>query len=151
MATGATPPMSIAGTPLAIFLALTLAGAGVVTMPACHQTIPSSIVTPQGKVAYQVEDALDAIGALQHAAIDARKNNLIKTDVMRSIVKGTMAATRSLQAAVENGTGARAAYLDASVALSQVQQALPAAEAQRFAPYFGSVQSVLAALTPPQE
>jgi hypothetical protein len=134
-----------------ILFVSTLALAGAATLPACHKTIPSTIVTAQGKVAFQVEDALDAIGALQHAAIDARKNNVIKTDVMRPIVKGTMAATRSLQVAVENGTGARAVYLDIAVALSQVQHALPPAEAQRFAPYFASVQSILAALTPSQE
>ena len=58
-------------------------------VPYARALIDAALLTPQGKVAFQSEDALDALGALQHLAINARRNNVITTPTMRAVVKAT--------------------------------------------------------------
>jgi len=112
---------------------------------ACRTT-PPSLQTPQGQIAYQAEDALDALGALQHAAITARRTNALSTAAMRRVVKATLAATNTIDAAITNGTGLVAAYKTAEVALTEAQRALTHAEATRLAPEFAAAHAILAAL-----
>lgn len=127
---------------LPILLALT--GAGV-TGAACRAT-PVTITTPQGQVAYQSEDALDAIGALQHAVIGARRANLIPTPVMRAVVKATATAATTINAAIDNGTGQQAAYRTALDGITAARKALTAEQLKTFQVYFTTAEGILAAL-----
>jgi hypothetical protein len=127
-------------------LVCTAGFAGAATT-SCARKTPASITTPQGKVAYQSEDALDVIGALQHAAINARRANLIQTAPMRQVVKATMAAASTINTAIDNGTGTAAAYGTALAGLQAAQKALPAEVAAKLAPEFAAAAAVLQALS----
>jgi hypothetical protein len=117
----------------------------VVGLVACRST-PATITTPQGTVAYQSEDALDAIGALQHAAINARRGNVIPTATMRTVVKATMAAAATINTAIDNGTGATAAYRDAITGLTNAQKTLSADQHKALDGYFATAVGILTAL-----
>jgi hypothetical protein len=110
------------------------------------RTTPVTIVTPQGVVAYQSEDALDAIGALQHAVIGARRANAIPTNVMRSVVTATATAAQTINAAIDNGTGQQAAYRTALASIQNARRAIPAAQLKTFQVYFTTAEGILTAL-----
>jgi spore coat protein U-like protein len=130
----------------ALAMLVAVAGLAGAATTSCARKTPTTITTPQGKVAYQAEDALDGIGALQHAAINARRANVIQTPAMRAIVKATMAAAATINVAIDNGTGLAAAYKDASAGLAAAQKALPPDQALKFASEFAAAQAILAAL-----
>jgi len=132
---------------ISIVLALSLAS---LLHPACFgaRAVPASVTTPQGQVAYQSEDALDAIGVIQHAAINARRSNLIDTPTMRVVVKATIGSARVINVAIDNGTGLAAAYKDARSILAEAQKELPPATAQKFQVEFGAADAILVALAP---
>ncbi len=113
------------------------------------RTVPASITTPQGAVAYQSEDALDAIGTLEHVAINARRANVIDTKTMRVVVKATVGAARIINTAIDNGTGLAAAYKDARAILVEAQKELSPGTAQKFQVEFGAADAILVALAPP--
>ena len=112
---------------------------------------PATITTPQARVAYQTEDALDAIAALQHATIVARRSNLISTKALRGIVYATTGATRTISAAIDSGGDVKATLLDAFHALSAAHPALTLEEEQRakLMPYFVAAENILQAIANP--
>lgn len=97
----------------------------LVVLSACaSKAPPPTLVTPQGQVAYRVEDALDAIAALQHTAIMARRSNAITTKALRTIVYATTGATRTISAAIDSGGDVTSTLKEAFSALQQAQALL---------------------------
>lgn len=128
-----------------VALACVAALSSPLTSASCRHA-PDSIVTPQGRVAYQSEDALDAIGTLQHAAITARRQNVIPTATMRAIVKATMAAAGTIDVAIDNGTGAQAAYRTALTGISRAKQTLTADQLAKLQTAFTTAETILTVL-----
>jgi hypothetical protein len=118
-------------------------GAG---LDACAHPTPASVTTSSGKVAYQSLDALDALQALQHAAIAARRSNVISTPAMRTIVKATIAGAVSINAVIDTGMQGNAVYYDVDVALTQAETVLSGADKQKLAVELGAAHTILRAL-----
>src|SRR5690349_10399860 len=65
---------------------------GVGAASACRHT-PPTITTPQGVVAYQTEDAVDALNALQHEAIVLSRAGKLSRATALKIVRYRRSAT----------------------------------------------------------
>lgn len=96
---------------------LALSGAG---FPACTRNPPPTLTTSQGRVAYQVEDLVAAIGVIQHAAIEANHAGKISRPTALKVTRATRAIAKTLDSAIDAGTGTAAVYADVGAGLAQL-------------------------------
>lgn len=97
----------------------------LVFMPSngCRHT-PPTVTSPQAKVAYALEDAVDAVNFLQHEAIRFNKAGKLSPTTTRKIVAYRRHAANLMDHAIDAGTGQNAAIQDASNGLLEVENAL---------------------------
>lgn len=128
--------------PLAgLLLACVLAGSSAVTVSACATAPPN--LTPQGRVAYHIEDLVDALGVIQHAAINASHAGIVTRPVALKVTRAIRAMAKTLDAAVDAGTGTAAIYRDVSVGLEQLASD---SDLTRFLPEINAARAIVSAL-----
>lgn len=86
---------------LGAVLAVALLVTAPATLPACSHPTPATITTPQGAVAYQIEDLVDALGVIQHAAINASHAGVTPRPIALKVTRSTRAMARTLDAAID--------------------------------------------------
>lgn len=103
-----------------LVLALCAALTATVTTEGCTRKPPPTLTTPQGQVAYQIEDLVAAIGSIQHAAITANHNGQVSRATALKVTRSTRAIAVTLNSAIDAGTGTAAVYRDAAVGLAEL-------------------------------
>src|SRR5262245_36557573 len=93
----------------------------------CRHT-PPTVVTPQGKIAYHLEPAIDALNSLQHQAIVLNKAGKLSDTATANVVRYRRSAVTVMDKAIDNGKGCLAALKDVGNGLEQVEAALLATE-----------------------
>lgn len=127
-----------------LILAFTAALMSTILYAGCGARItPATITTPQGHVAYQIEDLVDAIGVIQHAAINANHAGKIPRPVALHVTRSTRAIAKTLDAAIDAGTGTVAGYKDVAAALAELYRD---PDLKQFQPEIAAAQTIVAAL-----
>lgn len=117
----------------------------VATESACR-SIPTTIETPSGRAAYQLEDAVDAVNTLQHAAIVGQRNGKISVETVQTIIRYRRATVTAIDRVIDNGTGKDAALRNALEGLIAVETAIQPAEKSALKAALDALQNVLRAL-----
>ena len=121
-----------------MFRILPLLLVGFLALPSggCAKTPPT--LSPQGKAAFQKTQVLKSLDLLRDIAIDAESAGVLKTDDTRKVVEYHRSAIQVMHA---SDTGWRAAVVQG---LDELQHGLPAAAAEKIAPYVALLRAVLA-------
>lgn len=112
----------------------------------CAHPVPTTITTPQGKVAFQMEDVVDAVNAVQHEAITLSHAGKLSRETTLKIVKYRRFAVNVIDKAIDAGTGKDAALTDVDNGLAELEKQLTSQEQALLRVSVGSVRTVIAAL-----
>jgi hypothetical protein len=127
-----------------VAMCLLLSGT-VITSTACRHT-PPTITTASGQVAFQMEDVVDVVNALQHEAIALSHAGRLPRATALKVVTYRRSAVTVIDKAIDAGTGKDAALTDVDNGLQELEKQLAAPEQALLRTAIGSVRTVLAAL-----
>lgn len=89
----------------------------------CAQTIPSAVVTPQGKYAYQADSIVKELGTLQNVAINLNASGALPEKSTKLIVQFVVSSSKVLR------DGSNDPKLLIRNSLTELIRALPANDA----------------------